>query len=102
MFYNTNLRGSSADLQTFSKLNVSFSSQGPYANHTPVIYFPWFGILEFIGYLGWIKVAETLLNPWGDDDEDFQINYLIDRNLQVDFNFIYLFGCVTKNETDTK
>jgi len=33
--------------------------------------------------MGWIKVAETLLNPWGDDDEDFQINYLIDRNLQV-------------------
>jgi hypothetical protein len=28
-------------------------------------------------------VAETLLNPWGDDDEDFQINYLIDRNFQV-------------------
>ena len=23
----------------------------------------------FIAYLGWIKVAETLLNPFGDDDE---------------------------------
>ena len=30
------------------------------------------------------QVAETLLNPFGDDDEDFDINYLIDRNLQVD------------------
>ena len=29
--------------------------------------------------MGWIKVAETLLNPFGEDDEDFQINYLIDR-----------------------
>jgi hypothetical protein len=37
--------------------------------------------------MGWIKVAETLLNPWGDDDEDFQINYLIDRNFQVRVQF---------------
>ena len=44
---------------------------------------PFFTILEFIAYMGWIKVAETLLNPFGDDDEDFEINYLIDRNLQV-------------------
>jgi len=28
-------------------------------------------------------MAETLLNPWGDDEVDFQINFLIDRNFQV-------------------
>ena len=28
-------------------------------------------------------MAETLLSPYGDDDEDLDINYLIDRNVQV-------------------
>ena len=28
-------------------------------------------------------MAEALLNPWGDDDDDFQISFLIDRNFQV-------------------
>ena len=51
-----------------------------------VAYIPVFTVIEFIAYLGWIKVAETLLNPWGDDDEDFQVNYVIDRNFQVNTN----------------
>ena len=51
-----------------------------------VAYIPVFTVIEFIAYLGWIKVAETLLNPWGDDDEDFQVNYVIDRNFQVSPN----------------
>ena len=42
-------------------------------------------MIEFLCIVGWIKVAETLLNPFGDDDEDFKINYLIDRNLQVSY-----------------
>ena len=39
--------------------------------------------------MGWTKVAETLLNPFGDDDEDFQVNYLIDRNLQVNPKYLF-------------
>lgn len=42
-------------------------------------------ILQFLFYVGWIKVAEVLLNPLGEDDEDFETNWILDRNLQVEF-----------------
>lgn len=64
---------------------VHYSSKAPFVNHTPGLYFPFFTLVELVCFMGWIKVAESLLNPFGDDDEDFNINYLIDRNLQVSY-----------------
>lgn len=49
------------------------------------LYFPVFSTLQFFFYMGWLKVAETLINPFGDDDDDFDLNWMIDRNLQVNF-----------------
>ncbi|VDM20579.1 unnamed protein product [Hydatigera taeniaeformis] len=46
-------------------------------------YVPLYTILEFIVYMGWLKVAETLVNPMGEDDEDFDINSIIDSNWSV-------------------
>jgi len=49
-------------------------------------YIPIVTILQLFFYVGWLKVAETLLNPFGGDDDDFEVNYLIDRN----HKYVYL------------
>jgi len=56
-----------------------------YDNTVADFVIPCFTILEYLFYVGWLKVAETLLNPFGEDDDDFDTYYLIDRNLQVSF-----------------
>ncbi|WKY03504.1 hypothetical protein Q1695_004902 [Nippostrongylus brasiliensis] len=54
------------------------------ANYTVVdLYFPIMSSLEFICYVGWMKVAMELLNPFGEDDDDFDCNFLLDRNLTI-------------------
>lgn len=58
---------------------------GPHVGHEIDLYVPIFTILQFIFYMGWVKVAEQLINPFGEDDDDFDSNWLIDRNLQVSY-----------------
>ncbi|XP_046390989.1 bestrophin-4-like isoform X2 [Ischnura elegans] len=46
---------------------------------------PIFSFLQFFFYMGWLKVAESLVNPFGEDDDDFEVNWMVDRNLQVSY-----------------
>ena len=47
------------------------------------LYIPIFTVLQFFFFMGLLKVAEQLINPFGDDDEDFELNWQIDRHMKV-------------------
>ena len=79
------------DTTTFPDLNIAFASEGLFKSHTPDFYVPLFTLAEHFCYYGWIKVAESLLNPFGDDDENFCVDFLIDRNLQVGILQVFYF-----------
>uniref|UniRef100_F1L7E8 Bestrophin homolog n=1 Tax=Ascaris suum TaxID=6253 RepID=F1L7E8_ASCSU len=44
------------------------------------ILFPIFTTFQILFYLGWLKVGQYLMNPFGEDDDDFELNYVLDRN----------------------
>jgi hypothetical protein len=46
---------------------------------------PFFITLQFVFYMGWLKVAETMINPFGDDDDDFDVESMIDSNLILSY-----------------
>ncbi|CAL8147673.1 unnamed protein product [Orchesella dallaii] len=48
-------------------------------------YIPIFHFLEFFFMMGWLKVAETMINPFGGDDDDFEVNWLVDRNIALSY-----------------
>ncbi|KAL0280386.1 UNVERIFIED_CONTAM: hypothetical protein PYX00_001691 [Menopon gallinae] len=56
-----------------------------YPKHQIDLIFPIFTFLQFFFYMGWLKVAESLVNPFGEDDDDFELNWLLDRNLQISY-----------------
>ncbi|GMR45842.1 hypothetical protein PMAYCL1PPCAC_16037, partial [Pristionchus mayeri] len=45
--------------------------------------FPVISVLQFVFYVGWMKVAESLMNPMGEDDDHFECNLLIDNNIEM-------------------
>ncbi|XP_045105796.1 bestrophin-2-like isoform X2 [Portunus trituberculatus] len=73
----------------FSILGRQFldPAQG-YENHSVDFYVPIFTLFQFVFYVGWLKVAESLLNPFGDDDDDFETTEFLDRHLEVSYMIV--------------
>ncbi|XP_022250623.1 uncharacterized protein LOC106466270 isoform X2 [Limulus polyphemus] len=56
-----------------------------YTGYVIDLYVPVFTLLQFFFYVGWLKVAEELINPYGEDDDDFELNWTLERNIQIVF-----------------
>lgn len=52
------------------------------------IYFPFVTVLQFCFYIGWLKVAEVLIGPFGEDDDDIELNWLIDRHIKAAYMIV--------------
>ncbi|GFR08043.1 bestrophin-1, partial [Trichonephila clavata] len=72
-----------------------------YPGHDIDLYFPIYTFLQFFFFLGWLKVAEQLINPFGEDDDDFETNWFIDRNIQVSYTIVDdMYGKLAKLDKD--
>ena len=64
------------DTESFPNVTlVHYSSKAPFVNHTPGLYFPFFTLVELVCFMGWIKVAESLLNPFGGKFQYYYLKY---------------------------
>ncbi|KAK7082750.1 hypothetical protein SK128_023872, partial [Halocaridina rubra] len=82
----------------FSVLGRQFLDPGQhYLNRTIDFFVPVFTLLQFFFYMGWLKVAESLVNPFGEDDDDFDLDKILERH----FEMSYLLGNITMTEVPT-
>ena len=52
------------------------------------LWYPIFLTFRFLFFFGWLNVAQTLYNPYGCDDEDFDLTNLIERHIKVSASIV--------------
>ncbi|CAD5228709.1 unnamed protein product [Bursaphelenchus xylophilus] len=53
-----------------------------------LFHFPIMTFVETLLLVGWTKVAESMLNPFGSGDDDYECSYILDRNLSVGYTIV--------------
>ncbi|WKY05827.1 hypothetical protein Q1695_006214 [Nippostrongylus brasiliensis] len=51
-------------------------------------FLPLFTIFQFMFFVGWFKVGQDLMRPFGLDDDDIELNYILDRNFETSFAIV--------------
>ncbi|CAB3409080.1 unnamed protein product [Caenorhabditis bovis] len=51
-------------------------------------FFPLFTVVQFLFFVGWFKVGQDLMRPFGLDDDDFELSYILDRNIVTSFTIV--------------
>ncbi|XP_053206229.1 uncharacterized protein LOC128390520 isoform X2 [Panonychus citri] len=59
-----------------------------YQGHEVDLYVPVFTVLEFFFFMGWLKVAEQLINGYGEDDDDFDLHWCLERNTVLSYHIV--------------
>ncbi|MFH4979305.1 hypothetical protein AB6A40_006014 [Gnathostoma spinigerum] len=49
---------------------------------------PIFTIVQFLFFVGWFKVGQDLMRPFGLDDDDIELDYIFDRNIATSFAIV--------------
>ncbi|GMR49442.1 hypothetical protein PMAYCL1PPCAC_19637, partial [Pristionchus mayeri] len=50
--------------------------------------FPLFTVVQFLFFVGWYKVGLDLMRPFGLDDDDIELSYILERNINVSFAIV--------------
>jgi len=64
------------------------------------LYYPFFMTMKFLFYFGWLRVAESLYNPFGEDDDDFPLEELLNRHAKVAMRIVDKTKNLPKLEKD--
>ncbi|KAM3723681.1 Bestrophin [Dirofilaria immitis] len=64
----------------FARQNFLPITKNDFEFHFDIV-LPVMTMVEFLFYVGWMKVAMNLLNSFGEDDDDLECSFFIDKNL---------------------